>query len=296
MPDTQRTDGFPFVENPLNAMSVDVEDYFQVSAFESYVDRTRWSEYECRIPRNMERVLQLFDKHQVKATFFFLGWVAERYPDLLRQVAGLGHEIGSHGYSHVQVFRQTEQEFRQDVDRTKKLLEDLAGVPVVGYRAASFSIGSKTPWAHGVLAEAGHRYSSSLFPIRHDRYGMRDAPRFSHGVEAGALTEIPVTTVELSGVRLPCGGGGYFRLLPYLWSRWAIGRVNGRDRQPANFYFHPWEIDPEQPRVAGSDRISKFRHYVNLRAMAKKLDRLLGDFRWTTVQDAFASVIQVNTR
>jgi polysaccharide deacetylase family protein (PEP-CTERM system associated) len=273
----------------MNAMSVDVEDYFQVSAFDPYVDRSRWSDYECRIPANMDRILEAFDAAGVKGTFFFLGWVAEQYPSLLRQVVELGHEIGSHGYSHVQVFKQNEDEFRQDVSRTKKLLEDLSGAPVDGYRAASFSIGQETPWAYRVLAEAGHRYSSSVFPIRHDRYGMRDAPRFPHKVHDGALTEIPVTTVELSGARLPCGGGGYFRLLPYFWTRWAIRRVNRRDAQPANFYFHPWEVDPAQPRMAGSDRVSKFRHYVNLDAMAGKLDRLYTDFPWTTVRDAFAS-------
>lgn len=274
---------------PLNAMTVDVEDYFQVSAFEPYIDRARWSHYECRLPRNMELILEAFEQQNVKATFFFLGWVAEKYPDLLRQVTDAGHEIGSHGYEHIQVFKQGQREFRQDVDRTKKLLEDLSGEAVLGYRAASFSIGATNSWAYDVLADAGHGYSSSVFPIRHDRYGMRTAPRFSYRVNGGALTEIPVTTVELSGVRLPCGGGGYFRLLPYWWTKWAIGRVNSRDGQPANFYFHPWELDPNQPRVAGSDRVSRFRHYVNLGAMSAKLRTLLQDFRWTTLREAFSS-------
>lgn len=274
-----------------NALTVDVEDYFQVSAFEPYIDRGEWANYESRLPANMDLLLELFDSAGVRATFFFLGWVAEHYPALLRRVADLGHEIASHGYSHRQVRDQTEQEFREDVERTKKLLEDVAGVPVYGYRAASFSIGTETPWAYDVLAEAGHRYSSSTYPIRHDRYGMREAPRLPRYSSATGVIELPVATVEISGLRFPCGGGGYFRLLPYAWTKWSLRRVNNTDGQPAIFYFHPWELDPDQPRPAGLDFLARFRHYVNLKSTERKLTRLLQDFQWGTVMNAFEDVM-----
>jgi polysaccharide deacetylase family protein (PEP-CTERM system associated) len=275
----------------VNAVTVDVEDYFHVSAFEPYIDRDKWSDCECRIERNMNRILQLFDAADVKGTFFVLGWVAEQYPSLLRQVADLGHEIASHGYSHIQVRAQDESGFRQDVDRTKKMLEDITGLRVFGYRAASFSIADTNDWAHDVLAGTGHVYSSSLYPIRHDRYGRREASRFPHPMGNSGLVELPVTTVEIGGVRLPCGGGGYFRLFPYAWSKWAIQRVNHRDGKSAIFYFHPWELDPGQPRIEGLDWLSKFRHYVNLGHVEGKLTRLLRDFQWTTVRRAFSDVI-----
>ncbi len=274
-----------------NALTVDVEDYFQVSAFAPYVDRAEWSDHEIRVERNMDRILELFDHADVTGTFFFLGWVAERFPALLRRVAEQGHEIASHGYQHVQVCDQDEYSFRQDADRTRRMLEDISGVRVCGYRAASFSIGSGTPWAYDVLAETGHTYSSSINPIRHDRYGAREAPRFPHRKGTAGIVELPVATVDLSGMRIPCGGGGYFRLFPYAWSKWCIRRVNTADRQPLIFYFHPWEIDHAQPRISGLDRLAKFRHYVNLQSMEKKLGCLLRDFRWTTIMNAFGSVI-----
>ncbi len=275
----------------INALTVDVEDYFQVSAFEPYVDRREWANYENRLSANMDVLLGLFDSAGVKATFFVLGWVAEHYPLLVRQIADLGHEIASHGYSHYQVRDQNEQAFREDVERTKKLLEDVAGVPAYGYRAASFSIGIQTPWAYDVLAEAGHRYSSSNYPIRHDRYGMREASRFPRHEGASRIVELPVTTVEVAGMRFPCGGGGYFRLLPYAWTRWGIRHVNNSEGQPAMFYLHPWELDPDQPRPTGLDFRTRFRHYVNLKGTERKLTRLLQDFRWGTVMDAFGDVM-----
>lgn len=274
-----------------NALSVDVEDYFQVSAFEPYIDRETWSDYECRIPRNLSRILELFDQAGARGTFFCLGWVAEKYPALIRQIADLGHEVASHGFSHVQAINQNEQEFEQDVDRTKKLLEDVIGQAVAGYRAASFSITADNEWAHDVLARTGHGYSSSIYPIRHDRYGMREQSRFPFRAGQSGLIELPLTAVEVAGFRLPCGGGGYFRLMPYAWTKWGISRFNQLDGRPAIFYFHPWELDPEQPRVLGPDRLSRFRHYVNLRGVDEKLRRLLRDFEWLPVREVFAEYL-----
>ena len=269
-------------------MSVDVEDYFQVSAFEPYIDRRDWSRRECRVPANMDRILGLFDEADVKGTFFVLGWLAERYPEILRRISAAGHEIASHGYEHIQVRDQSATAFRRDVERTKKLLEDASGAAVTGYRAASFSIDRDNPWAREILAETGHDYSSSIFPIRHDRYGLADAPRFPCRQDTGGVIELPVTTADLTGMRVPCGGGGYFRLLPYAVTKWGIRRVNRRNRQPAIFYFHPWELDPDQPRQSGIDMRSRFRHYVNLERTERKLRRLLRDFRWSTIADTYA--------
>lgn len=274
-----------------NAFTVDVEDYFQVSAFEPHVSRQHWLKFECRLLPNMDRILSLLDSVDVKATFFFLGWLAERFPELLRNVANSGHEIASHGYQHIRVCEQTENEFRQDVERTKKLLEDISGVPVNGYRAASFSIDAKNDWAHDVLAETGHRYSSSIYPIRHDRYNRRTAPRFAFRPKPSGIVELPVTSIEVSGIRLPCGGGGYFRLLPYAWTKWGIHQVNVADQRSAIFYFHPWEIDHAQPRMSGLGAVTKFRHYVNLKSAEKKLSRLLSDFRWSTIDNVFGDII-----
>jgi polysaccharide deacetylase family protein (PEP-CTERM system associated) len=276
---------------PANAMSVDVEDYFQVSAFNPYVQRAAWDGYPQRLDRNLRVILELFAGAGVKATFFWLGWCAERLPGLVRAVASAGHEVASHGYDHVRVHEQRPPEFREDVMRTRKLLEDLSGQQVLGYRAASFSIDGRNLWALDELAAAGYRYSSSVNPVRHDHYGMPDAPRFAFRPGDSAITEIPITTTEVGGLRLPCGGGGYFRLAPYALSRWAIRRVCVGERQPAMFYFHPWEIDPEQPRMGGIDARTRFRHYVNLRGFEGKLRRLLGDFAWAPVKDAFADRI-----
>ena len=270
-----------------NAMSVDVEDYFQVSAFEGTVRRDDWSRWPARVEANTDRVLSVFDQHSVRATFFVLGWVAERHPSLVRRIVDAGHELGSHGWSHVRVVHQDRDEFRQDVDRTKKLLEDTAGTAVHGYRAASYSIGRGNLWALDALRESGHRYSSSVFPIRHDLYGMPDAPRFAFHPGDGEFVEIPLTTVRVGSRRLPCAGGGWFRFFPYAFTRWAIAHVNAHDREPAIFYFHPWEVDADQPRPSGLPAKSRFRHYHNLRRMEPRLGRLLSDFRWGRIDEVF---------
>lgn len=273
----------------VNAMSVDVEDYFQVSAFASRVARNDWDSFDSRVERNTDRVLAMFAEHGARATFFTLGWVAERYPALVRRIVEQGHELASHGHAHFRVHEQSPEMFRDDVRRTKALLEDVGGVAVNGYRAASFSIGERTPWAFEVLAEEGHTYSSSVYPIRHDHYGVPDAPRFTYRPdERCTLHEIPITTVHAFGRNLPSGGGGYFRLLPYALSRWAIRRVNRIDARPTIFYFHPWEIDPEQPRFSGISAKTRFRHYTNLASMEARLRRALTDFAWDRMDRVFA--------
>ena len=270
----------------VNALTIDVEDYFQVSAFAPFIKRSEWPQRECRVERNVERILALLESRNTHATFFTLGWIAERYPQLVRSIVAQGHELASHGYGHERVSDLNPSDFYADIDRAKKLLEDVGGVAVQGYRAPSFSIGSKNLWAFDSLARAGYRYSSSIYPIRHDHYGMPDAPRFAHQVREGVL-EIPVTTLRLGGRNFPSSGGGYFRLLPYAVSRWMLRQVNARDGQPAIFYFHPWEIDAEQPRVAGIDAKTRFRHYVNIERMPGRLEQLLGDFAWGRMDDIF---------
>jgi polysaccharide deacetylase family protein (PEP-CTERM system associated) len=270
-----------------NAMTVDVEDFFQVQAFASCIDRGSWDNAPRRVENNTDRILSLFSDVGITATFFTLGWVAQRHPDLVRRIVEQGHELASHGFAHIPVHEQSPDEFRQDVRNTKRLLEDVGGVPVKGYRAASFSIGAKTLWAFDVLASEGYEYSSSIYPIVHDLYGMPNAPRFAHRPEGRGIAEIPMTTLSLFGRNFPCSGGGYFRLLPYPLSRWALRRVNARERQPCIFYFHPWEIDPDQPRVAGAPLKSRVRHYLNLQRMEGRLRRLLKDFVWGRMDDVF---------
>lgn len=272
----------------LNAMTVDVEDYFQVSAFEKHIHRERWDDLPHRIELTMDRILELFSDREIKATFFTLGWIAERYPWIIRRIVAEGHELASHGWSHIRVTDQDPGSFRKDVERTKLFLEDLSGNAVNGYRAASYSIGEKNLWALRVLEETGYTYSSSIYPIRHDHYGMPQAPRFAfRPCEDSSFLEIPVTTLELGGNKWPCGGGGYFRLFPYVYSRWALRRVNLHDEQPCIFYFHPWEIDPRQPRQKGLSAKTKFRHYLNLDKMERRVDRLLSDFSWGSMEDVF---------
>jgi polysaccharide deacetylase family protein (PEP-CTERM system associated) len=265
----------------LNALSVDVEDWFQVGAFETIIGRDQWDGLDQRVERNGQAVLDLFAEAEVKATFFTLGWVAERYPALIRRAADAGHEIASHGWDHQRVFTLGEAGFRADLRRAHAAIADAAGVEPKGYRAPSFSIDARTPWAHRILAEEGYAYSSSVAPVAHDHYGWREAPRFAHRPLAGSeLIELPVTTVEVGGRRMAAGGGGFFRLLPYRFSSWAIDRVNRADRRPAVFYFHPWEIDPGQPRVAGASLKSRLRHYSRLSAMRPKLLRLFKSHAW----------------
>ena len=274
-------------------MTVDVEDWFQVSAFERHISRDDWERLAPRVHLSTGRILDLFAAKGVRATFFVLGWIAERHPDLLRRIAAEGHEVASHGFSHVRATQQTPDAFRADVTRTKALLEDTAGVPVRGYRAASFSIGRDNLWALDVLREADYEYSSSIYPVRHDLYGMPEAPRFAFRCLRTGLLEIPITTLRLLGHNLPCGGGGYFRLLPYAYFRCAIGRVNRAERQATVFYLHPWEVDPDQPRQSGLPWKSRFRHYTNLSRTHGRLSRLLDDFRWGRMDAIFLDAARV---
>ena len=270
----------------MNALTVDVEDYFQVSALAPHIARDSWDAQPCRIERNVQLLLAMFAQHDARATFFTLGWIAERYPRLVRDIVAGGHELASHGYGHLRASEQSRGDFTEDVQRAKALLEDIGGKAVRGYRAPSFSIGHTNPWAFDVLLEAGYHYSSSVYPVQHDHYGMPDAPRFPYAARPG-LIEIPITTTRVMGRNLPAGGGGYFRLAPYKLSRWALRRVNSIDRRPAIFYMHPWEIDPGQPRVAGTDMKTRFRHYVNLSRTESRLGRLLHDFKWGRVDEVF---------
>ncbi|MEO1766716.1 XrtA system polysaccharide deacetylase [Thiobacter aerophilum] len=271
-----------------NAMTIDVEDYFHVSAFARHIPREHWEHLPCRVERNVERILVLLAEHGTHATFFTLGWVAERYPGLVRRIVAAGHELASHGYAHRRASEQSRAQFRTDITRAKCILEDTAGVPVLGYRAPSFSINHHNLWALDELAQAGYRYSSSIYPVRHDHYGMPDAPRFAHHPRGqDGVMELPATTVQLFGRNLPAAGGGWFRLLPYPISRWMLNRVNRRDGQPGIFYFHPWEIDPDQPRQRGVGAKTRFRHYVNLSRMEGRLNRLLEDFQWDRMDRIF---------
>jgi len=272
------------------AITVDVEDYFHVSAFEHCYDRSIWDTLECRIERNVERILERFSQAGVRGTFFTLGWVAERYPQLVRRIADGGHEIASHGAAHVRIPRQTPQQFRNDVEGTRKRLEDVSGRRVIGYRAASFSLDLSTPWAYDVLRETGHGYSSSVYPVAHDHYGRPDAPRFPYPAPNG-LWEIPLSTLRLLGRNWPCSGGGYFRLYPYALSRFALRRIVDEERERIVFYFHPWELDPDQPRTRGAGLRASFRHYCNLSRFEPRLVSLLSDFRWGPMEEVYDDII-----
>lgn len=269
-----------------NALTIDVEDYFQVSAFAPHIARSEWSTRECRVERNVNAILEMLSSRDIKATFFTLGWIAERYPQLVRQIVKEGHELASHGYGHERATDQTEAAFFADIHLAKIVLEDLADSEIKGYRAPSFSISTGNLWAFDSLVRAGYRYSSSVYPIQHDHYGMPDSPRFAHEVRP-SLIEIPITTMRVLNRNLPSSGGGYFRLLPYALSRWMLGRVNERDREAGIFYFHPWEIDTGQPRISGISRKTRFRHYVNIRRMQGRLNRLLDDFKWGRMDHIF---------
>ena len=264
----------------VNAMSVDIEEYFQVGAFENTIARSDWESIASRVVSNTSRVIDLYAESGTKATFFILGWVAERHPDLIRRIVGDGHEVASHGYGHDRVTTLTPERFKSDLQHTKALLEAASGVAVRGYRAPSFSICKDNAWALQVLADEGYAYSSSVAPFGTDHYGWPGFPRFAHRPVAGSdMIEIPVTTARIVGRLIAAGGGGFFRLLPYSLARWAIRQVND-DQQPAVFYFHPWEVDPDQPRVVGAPLKSKVRHYTNLDVMEGKLRRVLTDFSW----------------
>lgn len=270
------------------AMTVDVEDYFQVAAFADRVSREDWDNLPCRIERNLHSTLAMFADHNVTATFFTLGWIAERYPKAIREIVDGGHELASHGYEHVKVHAQRPDAFRADVRRTKAILEDIGGQRIKGYRAASFSIDERSIWAFDVLGEEGYDYSSSTYPIKHDHYGMPNGQRFAYRPSTQhGLLEVPISTLTLFDRNIPSGGGGYFRLLPYHFSRWALRRIAEKDRQPVVFYFHPWEIDPKQPRLSGISVRSRFRHYVNLSTMERRLCVLLREFRWDRMDRVF---------
>ncbi len=268
----------------VNAMSIDVEDYFHVSVFDGLVPRTEWDRMESRVEANTRRLLDIFDEYGVRSTFFVLGWVGERFPGLVQEIAARRHEIASHGYAHRLIYDQTPEAFRQDVRRARQVLEQASGCRVVGYRAPSYSITPRSLWALDVLVEEGYEYDSSIFPIRHDRYGIPVSARKPYRVErsAGTLIEVPGSTTRLGPLNLPVAGGGYFRLLPYWWTQWGISRVNEIERRPAVFYLHPWEIDPDQPRLPAG-RLGRFRHYRNLQHTEARLRRLLTDFRFDTV-------------
>jgi polysaccharide deacetylase family protein (PEP-CTERM system associated) len=270
-----------------NVMTVDVEDYFQVSAFEERIVKDQWSSYPPRVENNTLKLLEIFSRSNVKATFFVLGWVAARFPSLIRRIADEGHEVASHGPMHDRVSKQSPAEFRAGVHETKGRLEDITGAGVIGYRAPSFSLGPQQVWAWEILAETGHRYSSSVYPGQLDHYGFPGAPRNAFSVNDDSLLEIPVSTLEIAGKRIPIGGGGYFRLLPYWAFSAGIKYLNAKDRMPAMFYFHPWEIDPAQPRIPELTAKTRFRHYLNLHKTEGRLVRLLHDFEWGRVIDVF---------
>jgi polysaccharide deacetylase family protein (PEP-CTERM system associated) len=288
---------------PINMLSIDVEDYFQVSAFEDISPPDKWDDFESRVVANTERILQVLESADVRATFFVLGWVAKRYPNLVRKIAAADHEVASHGYGHQRIGNLERSEFRRDIQRSKQILEDLVGCEVLGYRAPSYSISQQTPWAFDELLEAGYVYDSSIFPVKHDFYGMSDWPRFAGlAVKGGdgqwqpaessqpsseqqSMMELPITTLRLAGKNLPISGGGYFRLLPYVVSRWGLQRVNQVDKQPFVFYLHPWEFDPDQPRMAGAGLKSRFRHYLNLHKTESRFKRLLDDFEFVPIRN-----------
>ena len=294
----------------LNALSIDVEDYFQVSAFERHVRRDDWDHYSLRVEGNTSRILDMLDRFGVKATFFVLGWIAEKRPLLIREIAKRGHEIASHGYGHLRVYNQTRKEFRNDIRRSKVLLEDLIGTQVIGYRAPSYSISQDCLWAFDELLDAGYHYDSSVFPVHHDLYGIPHWPRFPFFVIKGVdkvwipeqlpcekggtgasqrprIMEIPITTLAIAGRNIPIAGGGYFRFFPYFFSHWGLRRINRQERRSFVFYIHPWELDPKQPRIIGVSPKSRFRHYVNLRRTEARFQRLLGDFCFSTIRDVY---------
>ena len=273
----------------VNALTVDVEDYYQVEAFADVVSRADWLRWESRVERSTQRLLELFARHDVRATFFTLGWVAERHPALVHEIAAAGHEIACHGYAHHLIYQQTPDEFRHDVRRAKNILEDLIGASLEGYRAPSYSITAASLWALDILIEEGFRYDSSIFPIHHDRYGIPDAERFPHMIRraAGEILEFPPSTVRLGGINWPMAGGGYFRLLPYAIFRAGLRHLNQVEAQAAIFFLHPWEVDPEQPSVPGT-RLNVWRHRLNLHRTLPRLERLLNDFRFAPAREVIA--------
>jgi len=270
----------------INAMTVDVEDYFHVSAFENVIQPSDWSSCKPTVDYNTRRLLDLFDQYETKATFFVLGWVAEAFPQLIKEIADKGHEVASHGSNHRRASTQSRDELSTDITRSIDILEQSSGQKILGYRAPSFSIGKKNEWAFELLAELGIMYSSSTYPIEHDLYGTPEWPRFIHQRPEGII-EIPIPTLHSQGKNTGIGGGGYFRLYPYFLSKLRIDKYLKEEEQPYSFYFHPWEIDPKQPRVNGASLKSRIRHYINLSRMERKIERLLQDYNWSTMQDVY---------
>jgi len=273
-------------KNIINALTIDVEDYFQVSAFSPYISRSNWENIECRVEKNIEVILEMLMRHGIKATFFILGWIAERYPSMVRKISSQGHEIASHGYGHERVTNLSKEDFLKDIKNSKRILEDISGTEVIGYRAPSFSIVEKNFWAFGLLADAGYRYSSSIYPIAHDHYGIPNFSRFPCKIQENFL-EVPISTLRILNKNLPSSGGGYFRLFPYFFSKWILNKFNEIEGKPVIFYFHPWELDFDQPRVFDVDLKTRFRHYVNISKMENRLDLLCNDFRWGRMDDIF---------
>lgn len=270
-----------------NAMTVDVEEYFQVSAFEPHIRKEDWGNMQSGVESNIDRILSIFNDRSITATFFILGWIAERHGSMIERIASEGHEIASHGFSHVRIHQQNSEEFKEDVTKTKKILEDIVGQEVIGYRAASFSINQQSHWAHKELEEAGFRYSSSVYPVKHDLYGVPDAPRYPYQPNGTAFLEIPITTLSLGRLNIPCGGGGYFRLFPYTLSRKLIAYLNKNEKMSCIFYFHPWEIEVDQPRIDNLRLKTRFRHYNGLKRMESRLQQLTGDFIWGRMDKVF---------
>jgi polysaccharide deacetylase family protein (PEP-CTERM system associated) len=273
-------------KNIINALTIDVEDYFQVSAFSPYISRSNWENIECRVEKNIEVILEMLMRHGIKATFFILGWIAERYPSMVRKISSQGHEIASHGYGHERVTNLSKEDFLKDIKNSKRILEDISGTEVIGYRAPSFSIVEKNFWAFGLLADAGYRYSSSIYPIAHDHYGIPNFSRFPCKIQENFL-EVPISTLRILNKNLPSSGGGYFRLFPYFFSKWILNKFNEIEGKPVIFYFHPWELDFDQPRVFDVDLKTRFIHYVNISKMENRLDLLCNDFRWGRMDDIF---------
>ncbi len=267
-----------------NYLTVDVEDYFHVAAFDNIVNITTWNNYAPRVVENTKKVLDLFNRSQVKGTFFILGWVAEKFPALIKEIDTNGHEIGCHSYYHRLVYKLTPEEFKEDTARSKNILEQLIGKEVKGYRAPSYSITNRSLWAFDILEELGFQYDSSIFPIVHDRYGIPGAPRFQYKIPNHNITEYPISTSLIFGKKIPIAGGGYFRIFPYWFTNMALKKVNQKEQQPFIFYFHPWEIDPDQPRMKNAKLLSKFRHYRNLHKTLSRLQKLLGNFHFTPLQ------------
>ncbi len=274
-----------------HAMTIDVEDYYHVAAFARVIRPSEWEHYPSRVVANTQRLLSVFERKQIRATFFILGWVAERFPELVREIDQRGHEIASHGYSHQLVYSQTPEVFREETRKSKSLLEEITQKPCEGYRAASYSITAKSLWALDILAELGFKWDSSIFPVRHDNYGMPNSPEAPYRIRlasGASLLEFPLTTAKLGGLSIPAAGGGYFRQYPYVLSRWLFRRASLNETRPQIFYLHPWEVDPDQPRVEGAGWFSRFRHYTNIRRCLPRLERLIDDFQFSAMGDSLA--------